>query len=56
MVWEVRFEPAFAAEAKGFPRPVQIEIAALAGLLQQYGPQIRRPHCDTLKGSNTNGP
>jgi len=47
----VRFDAAFAAEARGFARAVQLEIAALAGLLQQFGPQLRRPHCDTLKGS-----
>ena len=38
-------------EAHGFPRVVQLEIAALAGLLRQFGPQLRRPHCDTLNGS-----
>src|SRR5271168_4732498 len=51
MEWDVRFDPAFAAEAKAFARAVQLEIAALAGLLRQFGPQLRRPHCDTLKGS-----
>ena len=51
MEWDVRFDPAFAAEAKGFARTVQLEIAALAGLLRQFGPQLRRPHCDTLNGS-----
>ena len=51
MEWDVRFDPAFAQEAKGFARTVQIEISALAGLLRQFGPQLRRPHCDTLKGS-----
>jgi len=51
MEWDVRFDPAFAAEAKGFARTVQLEIAALAGLLRQFGPQLPRPHCDTLNGS-----
>ena len=51
MEWDVGFEPAFATEAKGLTRAVQLEIAALAGLLRQFGPQLRRPHCDTLKGS-----
>lgn len=51
MEWDVQFDPAFAAETKGFDRAVQLEIAALAGLLRQFGPQLRRPHCDTLKGS-----
>jgi len=47
----MRFDAAFAAEARAFARTVQLEIAALAGLLRQFGPQLRRPHCDTLKGS-----
>src|SRR5271157_332277 len=51
MEWDVTFDPAFAAEAKEFARAVQLEIAALAGLLRQFGPQLRRPHCDTLNGS-----
>lgn len=51
MEWDVRFDPAFAAEAKGFALAAQLEIAALAGLLRQFGPQLRRPHCDTLNGS-----
>ena len=49
--WEVRFDSLFAAEAREFPRPAQIEVAALAGLLREFGPQLRRPYCDTLKGS-----
>jgi hypothetical protein len=51
MEWDVRFAPAFAAEAKEFARSVQLELAALSGLLRQFGPQLRRPHCDTLNGS-----
>lgn len=51
MEWDVRFDPAFVAEAGAFPRVVQLEIAAVAGLLRRFGPQLRRPHCDTLKGS-----
>jgi hypothetical protein len=30
---------------------VQMEILAMARLLQQFGPQLKRPHVDTLKGS-----
>jgi hypothetical protein len=51
MHWDVRFDSAFAAEARNFARAVQLEIAALVGLLAQFGPQLRRPHCDALKGS-----
>lgn len=51
MEWDVRFNPAFAAEAKLFARAAQLEIAAMGGLLRRFRPQLRRPHCDTLKGS-----
>ncbi len=51
MEWDVKFDPTFGAEAKHFARAVQLEIAALTGLLRQFGPQLRRPHCDTLNGS-----
>lgn len=51
MEWDVRFDPAFAEEARAFSRTVQVEIAALAGLLQRFGPQLHRPYCDGLKGS-----
>jgi hypothetical protein len=51
MEWDVRYDPAFAAETEDFAIAVQLEIAALAGLLRQFGPQLRRPHCDTLNGS-----
>ena len=51
MEWDVSFDVAFAAEAKEFTRAAQLEIAALVGLLRRFGPQLRRPHCDTLNGS-----
>jgi hypothetical protein len=51
MEWDVEFDPAFALEAKEFSRAVQVEIVALSGLLAKFGPQLRRPHCDTLNGS-----
>jgi len=51
MDWDVTFDSAFAMEATGFPQAARVEIAALVGLLRQFGPQLRRPHCDTLNGS-----
>jgi hypothetical protein len=33
MKWDVRFDPAFATEAKMFSRAAQLEIAALAAIL-----------------------
>lgn len=56
MEWDVKYDENFLAELEEFERTtrssaVREEVAALALLLQQFGPQLRRPHCDTLKGS-----
>lgn len=51
MEWDVRYDAAFAAETEEFALAARLEIAALAKLLRRFGPQLRRPHCDTLKGS-----
>jgi hypothetical protein len=32
--------------------PEQEEVAAKVGLLKLFGPQLRRPHADTLNGSS----
>jgi hypothetical protein len=54
--WDVRYDEDFLAELEEVERTtgssaVREEMAALALLLQQFGPHLRRPHCDTLKGS-----
>jgi hypothetical protein len=51
MEWAVEYDADFEAELAALPEAVDDEIAALAGLLRRFGPQLRRPHCDTLKGS-----
>ena len=51
MEWDVQYDSAFEAETEEFALAVRLEIAALAKLLRQFGPQLRRPHCDTLNGS-----
>jgi hypothetical protein len=51
MTWTVVFESGFAGEFSAFREEVQDEMLALAGLLEDYGPQLARPHCDTLSGS-----
>lgn len=52
MEWEVEFHLAFEAEVLTFERDVRIALIAAAKLLADYGPQLGRPHADTLKGSN----
>lgn len=51
MTWQVEFHPAFEVEVLTFARDVRIALIAVAKLLSDYGPQLGRPHADTLKGS-----
>ena len=51
MVWHVEFHEAFEAEFLAFEQTVQDALLAVAKLLADYGPQLGRPHADTLKGS-----
>lgn len=51
MRWTVLFQNDFAAEIEGLSFEVRIELAAMVGHLQQFGPLANRPHVDTLKGS-----
>jgi hypothetical protein len=56
VAWDVKYDEDFLAELAEVERTtgssaVREEVAALALLLQQIGPHLRRPQCDTLKGS-----
>jgi hypothetical protein len=51
MPWEVRFDDAFEAEFDQLPEAVQDELLARVKVLEQFGPQLGRPHVDTLKDS-----
>ena len=51
MEWEVQFHAAFEAEVLAIEREVRIALIASTRLLSDYGPQLGRPHADTLKGS-----
>ena len=51
MAWDVEFHDAFEAKFIAFEQPVQDALLAVAKLLADYGPQLGRPHADTLKGS-----
>ncbi len=50
-LWVVEFHPEFSRDVLGFSDSVRREIYSLAGLLRAMGPQLGRPHVDTLKGS-----
>ena len=51
MTWGIKFDDAFFTEAAAFGGAVRVEIAAVLILLAEFGPSLKRPHCDTLKGS-----
>ena len=51
MAWEVQFDLAFDAEFDPLPQPVQTAILAKAHLIEEFGPELGRPHVDTLEGS-----
>ena len=51
MSWTVQIAAEFQSEFLALDRPVRIELAANAALLEQFGPHLGRPRVDTLKGS-----
>ena len=51
MSWSVEVATEFEPELEALPEEVHTEIAALAGLLKKFGPQLGRPRVDTLSGS-----
>lgn len=51
MPWTVIDHDDFEAEHDALPEDVQDELTAHRLLLERFGPQLGRPHVDTLKGS-----
>jgi hypothetical protein len=49
--WEVEFHPDFDPEYDELAEAVQDELLAHLKLLETFGPQLGRPHADTLNGS-----
>ena len=45
------FHPLFKDEYAHLPRNTQTILASKARLLEEYGPNLSRPHVDTLKAS-----
>ncbi len=50
-MWEVEFTAAFETWWNSLESDEQESVAASVGLLELLGPQLPRPHSDTLKGS-----
>lgn len=51
MDWKVAFGDEFDAEFEKLTEAVQDELLATAKLLEHFGPQLGRPHADTLNDS-----
>jgi hypothetical protein len=49
--WIVLFHPDFLPEFEDLRVAVQDELLVKVKLLREFGPSLRRPHADTLKGS-----
>jgi hypothetical protein len=51
MNWTVAFAEEFVVEVGALKKEVRRELIARARLLEILGPQLGRPHADTLNGS-----
>jgi len=51
MQWDVEFYREFEPEFDALAEEVQDELLAKALLLAEFGPELGRPHVDTLNGS-----
>jgi hypothetical protein len=51
MEWQVEFHEQFDPEFDALSDSVQDELLAKAILLAEFGPELGRPHVDTLNGS-----
>ena len=49
--WDIQFDDDFRVWLRGLDAEVRIEITASVNLLRTQGPQLGRPHVDTVKGS-----
>jgi hypothetical protein len=50
--WIVEIGDEFEPEYDALPDKVQDELLAMTRLLQKFGPQLKRPHADTMKASS----
>jgi hypothetical protein len=49
--WIVALADEFEPEYEDLPDEVQEELLAMTRLLQRFGPQLKRPHADTINDS-----
>jgi hypothetical protein len=51
MAWQVLLHPEFEPEYAKLPADIQDELLARLRVLSRFGPDLGRPHVDTLQGS-----
>lgn len=51
MSWSVELHPEFTKEYKDLTVKVQDELLAKIEILEEFGPELGRPHADTLNNS-----
>ncbi|MDH4556134.1 addiction module toxin RelE [Pseudomonas sp. BN417] len=51
MKWRIEFCDDFASEFEAMTEAVQDELLAQLKVLERFGPELGRPHVDTLNGS-----
>jgi hypothetical protein len=49
--WKILFHPDFGPEFRNLPDAAKLEIGAVFDVLREFGPDVGRPHVDTLRGS-----
>jgi hypothetical protein len=49
--WAVEIADDFESEFDALHEDVRVEILALSGVLEKFGPRLGRPRVDTLNGS-----
>lgn len=52
MIWTVELHQVFAEEVAEFEKEIKIQLAVSVKFLEEFGPQLKRPYSDTLKGSS----
>ena len=52
MTWTVLFASEFRVEFDAMPEEARDVLVATMRILREFGPNARRPHVDTLKGSD----
>jgi len=50
--WTIELHEAFVEEVASFEKDVKLRLAVSIKLLEEFGPQLKRPYSDTLKGSS----